>query len=82
MGIIVISDNGIGISRDVARHLFQPFFSTAKGTAHGLGLVFCKRVVQAAHGTIRVDSTPGAGAKFTIRIPADGLQHARQLNNQ
>lgn len=68
-GRIVIADHGIGIAADVQRRIFEPFYSTDRGSGHGLGLAFCKRVVQSAHGTIRVQSEPGKGATFTIDLP-------------
>jgi two-component system CAI-1 autoinducer sensor kinase/phosphatase CqsS len=68
-GRIVFTDNGVGMEADLRRRIFQPFFSTDRGTGHGLGLAFCQRVVQAAHGTIRVKSAPHQGAVFTIELP-------------
>ena len=54
---------------DLHKRIFQPFFSTDRGTGHGLGLPFCQRVVQGAHGSIRVKSAPHQGAVFTIDLP-------------
>ncbi|HEX2543754.1 MAG TPA: HAMP domain-containing sensor histidine kinase [Ramlibacter sp.] len=68
-GRIVFTDNGVGMDADLRKRIFQPFFSTDRGTGHGLGLAFCKRVVQAAHGSIRVKSAPHQGAVFTIELP-------------
>ena len=68
-GRIVFTDNGVGMDEELQARIFQPFFSTDRGTGHGLGLAFCQRVVQAAHGTIRVKSTPHQGAIFTIELP-------------
>ena len=68
-GRIVFSDRGVGMRADLQARIFQPFVSTDRGTAHGLGLAFCQRVVQAARGTIRVKSAPHQGATFTIELP-------------
>lgn len=68
-GRIVFTDNGVGMDPELRKRIFQPFFSTDRGTGHGLGLAFCQRVVQAAHGTIRVKSAPHQGAVFTIELP-------------
>lgn len=68
-GRIVFTDNGVGMDDELRKRIFQPFFSTDRGTGHGLGLAFCQRVVQAARGTIRVKSAPHQGAVFTIELP-------------
>jgi two-component system CAI-1 autoinducer sensor kinase/phosphatase CqsS len=68
-GRIVIADRGVGIDPELQPRIFEPFFSTNRGTGHGLGLAFCHQVVHAAHGTIRVKSHPGQGAVFTIELP-------------
>ncbi len=68
-GRIIISDRGVGIDAELQKSIFEPFFSTDKGTGHGLGLAFCKRVVQGASGSIRVKSSAGRGAVFTIDLP-------------
>ena len=68
-GRIVFTDNGVGMDAELRKRIFQPFFSTDRGTGHGLGLAFCQRVVQAARGTIRVKSAPHEGAVFTIELP-------------
>jgi len=65
----VVDQNG-GIPEDVARRVFEPFFTTrARGT--GLGLFIARRSVEAHGGTIRLDNRPGEGASFVIEIPCD-----------
>lgn len=68
-GRIVFNDRGVGIDADLQKRIFQPFFSTDRGTGHGLGLAFCQRVIAGAHGSIRVKSQPLRGAIFTIELP-------------
>ncbi len=68
-GRIVINDRGVGIDQALRPRIFEPFFSTDRGTGHGLGLAFCQRVIQGARGTIRVKSEPAMGAIFTIELP-------------
>lgn len=68
-GRILFRDRGIGISAEAQPRIFEPFFSTNRGTGHGLGLAFCQRVVDSAKGTIRVKSEPGHGATFTLELP-------------
>jgi two-component system, CAI-1 autoinducer sensor kinase/phosphatase CqsS len=68
-GRIQIKDRGIGINSRQLPLIFEPFFSTANETGHGLGLAFCKQVVEAAHGTIMVQSEPAMGATLTLQLP-------------
>jgi two-component system, CAI-1 autoinducer sensor kinase/phosphatase CqsS len=68
-GQIVVQDRGVGMNPDLRALIFTPFFSTDRGTGHGLGLAFCQRVVQSADGTIRVQSELDQGARFTIELP-------------
>ncbi len=63
-----VSDTGPGMTEDVRSRLFIPFFTTKeKGT--GLGLAICQRIVKAHGGTLRVESRPGEGTTFVIRLP-------------
>ena len=76
--LVGVSDTGVGIPEDVQDHIFDPFFSTkneAKGV--GLGLAVVYGIVQRHEGDIRVDSRPGHGARFTIRLPRDPAEAAR-----
>lgn len=64
-----IADTGVGIATHDQKHIFNPFFSTKdKGT--GLGLAIAHNIIKAHHGTIDVESRPGAGTTFTVTIPA------------
>jgi len=68
-GRIVVIDQGMGINPKSLPHIFEAFFSTNRGTGHGLGLAFCKRVVETAKGTLSVKSIPLEGATFIIELP-------------
>ncbi|MBZ0268198.1 HAMP domain-containing protein [bacterium] len=65
---MVVSDDGAGIDERTRARLFEPHFTT-KPTGHGFGLAVCHRVVENHGGSIRVESAPGAGATFTVRLP-------------
>jgi signal transduction histidine kinase len=68
-GRIAVSDDGIGIAHEQQTRIFEPFFSTLAGAGNGLGLTFCKNVVEAAQGSLSVHSEPGLGAVFMIDLP-------------
>jgi PAS domain S-box-containing protein len=67
--VLTITDSGGGIPPDVRRRIFEPFFTT-KDTGTGLGLSIVSGIVSSYGGTIDVDSEPGVGTTFTIRLPA------------
>jgi two-component system, CAI-1 autoinducer sensor kinase/phosphatase CqsS len=71
-GRIAVRDDGMGIKAQLLPLIFKPFFSSNRGTGHGLGLAFCQRVVQAAEGRISVKSEYAIGATFTIDLPIEG----------
>ena len=67
---IVIEDDGIGMDNETRKKIFVPFYTTkdvGKGT--GLGLSLCYEIVQKHNGEILVESEPGKGAKFTVKLP-------------
>jgi signal transduction histidine kinase len=65
-----IADTGHGISPDQISKIFDPYFTTKQGkSGTGLGLYITKKVIEDHGGSIKVDSTPGAGATITIRLP-------------
>jgi signal transduction histidine kinase len=73
---LTIRDTGCGIPSDKLPRIFDRFFTTKSGPdasgkgGSGLGLAFCRDVIEAHHGRIRVESTPGKGTAFTLKLPA------------
>ena len=65
---ISVGDSGPGIPANVMPHIFEPLFST-KTRGAGLGLTIARRFVENHGGTIRVESEPGKGARFILRLP-------------
>ena len=67
---IVVNDDGPGLSDDVRRHLFDPYYSgRPAGRGVGLGLSKCWRIVAAHSGRVEVASEPGGGATFRLLLP-------------
>jgi len=65
---VSFADTGIGMTKEDVEKAFGPFFTTkAKGL--GLGLAISKRIVEKHGGSILVESTPGKGSTFTVRLP-------------
>jgi signal transduction histidine kinase len=68
--VLVFSDTGSGIAPDVLPRIFEPFFTTkAAGKGTGLGLAIAARIVEEHGGAISVESEPGRGTTFTVRLP-------------
>lgn len=67
---VVVEDSGGGIDPSQIEKIFDPYFTTKQSrSGTGLGLYITKKVVEDHNGSIKVDSTPGSGTVFTIRLP-------------
>jgi signal transduction histidine kinase len=72
--VVVVTDNGIGIAEADRTRIFTPFYKAdqsrnAAVQGNGLGLPLAKRIVELHQGEITVDSEPGRGTTFTLRLP-------------
>lgn len=72
--VVTVQDNGPGMTETTRKRVFEPFFTTkVPGLGTGLGLSVTYFIITENHGgTIAVDSRPGSGARFTIRLPIHG----------
>jgi signal transduction histidine kinase len=68
--VVAVSDNGPGLPSTDQTHVFDPFFTTKEpGKGTGLGLFISARLVAGMGGRIDVESAPGKGARFEVRLP-------------
>jgi CheY-like chemotaxis protein len=68
---LTVRDSGVGIPQDTLQRIFDPYFTTKeKGKGTGLGLAVVQGVVRSHGGTLRVESEPDKGSKFTVFLPA------------
>ena len=68
--VVEVRDTGSGISEEDLPHLFLPFFSTKDvGVGSGLGLAICQSIVEGYHGDIAIETSPGKGSSFIVRLP-------------
>ncbi|MEO7641177.1 MAG: response regulator, partial [Ramlibacter sp.] len=66
---VVVHDNGPGVGPDLLARLFEPFASSGKSGGTGLGLAYCRRVMNAFGGRIECDSVLGQYTRFTLHFP-------------
>ena len=68
---ITVTDNGIGIPMEKKDSIFESFIRLDRNSRYpgtGMGLAICKRIVERHQGSIQVDSQPGEGTRFTVRL--------------
>jgi signal transduction histidine kinase len=76
--VLRISDTGMGISQEILPRIFDLYFTTKKDGS-GIGLAMCYRIVQLLSGVIEVESEPGHGTTFILRLP---LSHSNERDTR
>lgn len=78
---LAISDNGIGIEKNILGKIFEPYFTTKNiGKGTGIGLAVVHGIVEEHHGSITVESALGEGTTFTILFPAEEGDIEKEIN--
>ncbi len=75
--VLDIEDNGIGMDRETREKIFSLFFSSKGLKGTGLGLFISNKIVDKHGGSIRVESEPGRGARFLVRLPVKARPSTR-----
>jgi signal transduction histidine kinase len=72
--VFEVADNGCGIDQEVKSKVFTTFFTTKGGKGTGLGLLTTRKIVQEHGGQVEIESLPGQGSTFRIRLPRSRLK--------
>ena len=76
--VVEVADSGVGMTPEIRARVFEPFFTTRDvGEGMGLGLALSRAMVTEAGGDIEVESEPGRGSLFRVRLPAAPPEAAR-----
>ena len=71
---VSVADNGVGMDGETVAHIFEKFYqgdTSHKAEGNGLGLALAARIVKLYGGRIDVESTPGVGSRFSVRLPKE-----------
>jgi PAS domain S-box-containing protein len=80
--VIELTDTGVGMTEEVQRRCFDPFFSTKDGRGVGLGLSVAHGIVQRHKGSIEIQSHPGKGTKVIVQLPLAGSEIPDPVSNE
>ena len=76
--LLYVRDTGTGMTEDVRRKIFTPFFSTKGRQGNGLGLAMSYGIIRKHGGEVEVESAPGQGTTFTLVFPAADVERRRE----
>lgn len=72
--VVEFRDTGAGMTKEQQRKAFTSLLSTSKPSGTGLGLAIVRRIIEAHHGTVKLRSRPGKGARIIVELPSQGPQ--------
>jgi PAS domain S-box-containing protein len=76
-----VTDNGVGMTPETLEEIFTPFFTTKPvGEGTGLGLPISRQIIEKHGGTVDVESTPGVGTVFRVRLPGGNPDEATDVS--
>jgi len=75
--VIAVSDRGVGIAREEQARIFEKFYRVGRSDTQGrrgsgVGLALVRHIAEAHGGTVTVESAPGDGSRFSLRLPLGG----------
>jgi signal transduction histidine kinase len=79
--LIEVRDNGEGMTEEIKKNIFTPFFSTKKKLGTGMGLTLTSRIIRQHGGAIEVESEPGQGTTFRVSLPVRGPRKRKEKLN-
>ncbi|SHE47230.1 hybrid sensor histidine kinase/response regulator [Vibrio gazogenes] len=79
---ITVTDNGAGIAKEHLQDIFKDFYTHGKNGGYGLGLPFCRRIMEAFGGKIECASVLGQWTEFTLLFPTESSSEMRKLKEE
>ncbi len=76
--VIEVQDNGQGMTEEIKKNIFTPFFSTKKKLGTGMGLTLTSRIIRLHGGNIEVESEPSRGTIFRVSLPVSGPRESKE----
>jgi len=83
--ILSVQDYGVGIRKQDREKIFSRFYRVGEELSQnvkgsGIGLAIVKQIVEAHHGEITVESSPGKGSKFSVKLPVKNAYEEKNIN--
>ena len=79
--VVMVSDQGIGMTPEVSGQVFEPFFTTKGRDGTGLGLAISHEIVHRHGGRFSVESVEGEGTTFTVYLPSSPVNEREEVGS-